>query len=152
MRCAGYRLQRIKAERRVARRVVCWSVFFGKSLKFSADWQLQSKTDAEITLATGEVGNSFIASVMMFRLPPAATPAAFESLIIEGAARDRDPHHSDRYELLDQYVAYSSERPYPCVRYRALLRDNFAKGTRSHSFLSSTGSTVAIQWIQLREQ
>ena len=69
-------------------------------------WFLQRRSDTAITFAGGEIGNTLVAEVSMFRLAPAATPEEFESLIKEGAARDGDPKHPDRYERLEQAVKY----------------------------------------------
>jgi hypothetical protein len=102
-------------------------------------WYLRRRSDTAITFAGGEIGNTFIAEVTMFRLAPTATPAAFEALIKDGAALDRDPNYPDRYERLEQSVKYSSERPYPCVRYRAVTKDNRAKGTKEPQLLEMDG-------------
>jgi hypothetical protein len=102
-------------------------------------WMLQRRSDTAITFGGGEIGNTFLAEVSMFRLAPAATPAEFEALIKKGAARDVDPNYPDRYERLEESVAYSSERPYPCVRYRAVTKDNRAKGTKEPQLLEMDG-------------
>ena len=102
-------------------------------------WMLQRRSDTAITFAGGEIGNTFVAEVLMFRLAPAATPEAFVALVKEAAARDGDPKYPDRYEQLEQSVKYSSERPYPCVRYQAVTKDNRAKGTREPQLLEMDG-------------
>jgi hypothetical protein len=102
-------------------------------------WMLQRRSDTAITFAGGVIGKTFVAEVSMFRLAPAATPEEFEALVRDGAARDGDPKYPDRYERLEQSVAYSSERPYPCVRYRAVTRDNRAKGTKEPQILEMDG-------------
>jgi len=62
---------------------------------------------------------------MLFRLGP--------------AAKDVDPKYPDRYELLEQSIKYSTERPYPCVRYQAVSKDKRAKGAGEPQFLELDG-------------
>ena len=104
-------------------------------------WYLKRRSDAAITFGGGVIGNTFVAEVSMFRLAPAATPKEFEALIKKNSDPevDVDPSHPDRYELLERSVKYSSERPYPCVRYRAVTKDNRAKGTKEPQFLEMDG-------------
>jgi hypothetical protein len=104
-------------------------------------WFLQRRSDTAITFAGGEIGDTFIAEVAMFRLAPAATPEEFVALVKKNTAPDVDvdPNHPDRYERLEQSVKYSSERPYPCVRYRAMTKDNRAKGTKEPQLLEMDG-------------
>jgi hypothetical protein len=102
-------------------------------------WMLIRKSDLDITFGKGKPGDTFMASVSMFRLRPAATPEEFERLIREGAARDVDPNYPDRYEVLEQSTAYSAERRYPCVRYRGLFKDHRAKGSTAPEFLALDG-------------
>jgi hypothetical protein len=102
-------------------------------------WMLQRRSDTAITFAGGEIGNTFLAEVSMSRLAPTPTAEAFEALIKKAAAQDVDPKHPDRYERLEEFVAYSSERPYPCVRYRAVIKDNRAKGTIEPQLLEMDG-------------
>ena len=104
-------------------------------------WLLTQRSDTGITFGSGEMGNTFVAEVVTFQLAPAATPEKFEALIRKNAASnvDFDPNDPDRYELLEQSVKYSSERPYPCVRYRAVTKDSRAKGAKDPQFLEMNG-------------
>jgi len=54
-------------------------------------------------------------------------------------APDVDPNDPARYELLEQSVKYSTERPYPCVRYQSIVRDNGAHGTVGPQLLEMDG-------------
>jgi len=105
----------------------------------SGEWRVQSKSATEIAFASGEVGNTLVASVILFRFGPAATPAEYEKLIRDGATKDVDPEYPDRYELLEQSVKYTGERRYPCVRYQAVSKDKRAKGTSEPQFLEVDG-------------
>jgi hypothetical protein len=105
----------------------------------SGEWQVQSRSDTGITFTSGEVGSTLLASVMLFRLGPATTPEEYEKLVRDGAAKDVDPKNPDRYELLEQSIKYSTERPYPCVRYQAVSKDKRAKGTSEPQFLEMDG-------------
>ena len=69
-------------------------------------WHLRGRSDTTITFAGGEIGNTFVAEVLMFRLAPAATPEEFEALIRKNTDPeiDVDPNHPDRYELLERSV------------------------------------------------
>ena len=123
--------------------VVSGELFTGPYISVKApdsdDWKLNGRTDTAITFVKGKVGDTFVAGVLMSRQRLTDTPAEFEALVRDGAARDTDPNYPDRYELLEQSVAYSSERPYPCVRYRAVSMDKRAKGTKEAQFLELDG-------------
>lgn len=99
-------------------------------------WFLARRSDAAITFGSGEAGNTFVAEVTTFRLAAAATPKEFEALVRTSAAPDLgfDPSFPDRYEVLEESVKSSSDRPYPCVRYRSLTKDSRAKGTDPQFF------------------
>jgi hypothetical protein len=105
----------------------------------SGEWQVQNRSDTSITFTSGEIGSTFVASVTLFRLGPAATPEEYEKLVRDGAAKDVDSKYPDRYELLEQSIKYSAERPYPCVRYQAVSKDKRAKGTSEPQFLELDG-------------
>jgi hypothetical protein len=109
--------------------------YFSAQAPSTGKWHLQRRSNTAIIFAGGEIGNTFVAEVTMFRLGPAATPAEFEALVKKGAARDVDPKYPDRYESLEQSVKYSTERPYPCVRARGVTKDNRAKGTKEPQLL-----------------
>lgn len=113
--------------------------YFAAKAPGTGTWHLQRRSETAITFAGGEVGNTFIAEVSMFRLRPLASPEEFEAFVKEGAARDVDPKYPDRYEPLEQSVKYSGERPYPCVRTRGVTRDNRAKGTKEPQLLEMDG-------------
>jgi hypothetical protein len=99
-------------------------------------WSLTRRSDAAITFGSSEAGNTFVAEVTTFRLAAAATPKEFEALVRTSGAPDLgfDPSFPDRYEVLEESVKPSSDRPYPCVRYRSLTKDNRAKGTDPQFF------------------
>jgi hypothetical protein len=119
-------------------------VFVGRYVSAKAPgagkWRVQQSAST-ITFAGGEVGNTFVAEVTMFRLAPTATPEEFEALIKKRTDPDVDvdPDHPDRYQLLERSIKYSGERSYPCVRYRGVTRDNRAKGTKEPQLLETDG-------------
>jgi hypothetical protein len=98
-------------------------------------WFVQAKSDTEVTFGSGEVGDTLVATVRLFRFGSAATPEEYEELVRDGAAKNIDPAYPDRYRLLEESVKYTTERSYPCVRYRAVSMDNRAKGTNEAQFL-----------------
>lgn len=70
-------------------------------------WFLHRRSDTAITFGSGEVGNTFVAEVALFRIAATATPKEFEALVKKKIASDgRDPNHPNRYELLEQSVKY----------------------------------------------
>ena len=89
-------------------------------------WFLKTGPTPQSHLLAARSATPFIAEVGMFRLAPTATPEDFEALIKRSSDPDVDvdPNHPDRYELQERSIRYSRERPYPCVRYRAVTKDN----------------------------
>jgi hypothetical protein len=115
--------------------------YFSAKAPATGTWHLQRRSEGAITFAGGEVGNTFVAEVSMFRLAPAATPDEFEALIKRSSDPDVDvdPNHPDRYQLVERTIKYSSERSYPCVRYRGATWDTRAKGTTAPQLLEMDG-------------
>jgi hypothetical protein len=115
--------------------------YFSAKAPSTGKWYLRGRTDSRITFAGGQVGNTFIAEVTMFRLAPAATPEDFEALIRNSSDPDVDvdPDHPDRYQMLERSIKYTDERSYPCVRYRGVTRDHRAKGTKEPQLLEMDG-------------
>lgn len=103
------------------------------------NWWMQSDSDTAVAFFRGSANNSFVANVALFRMGPASSPEEYEALIKESIARDLDPNTPARYELLEQSIQYSTERTYPCVRYRAVSRDNGAKGASEPLLLEVDG-------------
>ncbi|MGN7830007.1 hypothetical protein ACTJI2_00110 [Pseudoxanthomonas sp. 22568] len=103
------------------------------------NWRMQSESDFEVRFSRGEAINSFVAAVALFRMGPANSPEEYEELIRRSSASDTDPQMPDRYELLEQSIKYSSERAYPCVRYRATSKDRGAKGANGPLLLELDG-------------
>lgn len=69
-------------------------------------------------------GESFVAAVVLFRIPEFPNSEAFTEYIREGVIKDLP---SDRFEATDSNIQYSSERGYPCVRYHAIAIDRKAR-------------------------
>ncbi len=83
----------------------------------SAGWQLV-KSDAEgMVFGRGDAatGVTYIAQVIAFRLPPFGTPDELLAIVKDGAAKDSPP---DRFTVVDANFQFTTERPYPCVRFR----------------------------------
>ena len=81
-------------------------------------------------------GDSFVAALSMFNLPPTKTPDEFESLIKTAAAKDIDP---GRFDIQQQSSKYSDERRYPCVRYQAVAKDKRPQGSKGPLLLELDG-------------
>ncbi len=103
------------------------------------NWRIQNDSDTQVAFFRGNANNSFVAAVALFRMGDARSPEEYEELIRESSARDFDPNAPARYELLEQSIQYSTERAYPCVRYRAVSRDNGAKAANGPLFLELDG-------------
>jgi hypothetical protein len=69
-------------------------------------------------------GESFVAAVVLFRIPMFPNSDAFTEYVREGAIKDSP---SDRFETIESNIQYSSEREYPCVRYHAITNDRKAR-------------------------
>lgn len=65
-------------------------------------------------------GNTYIAQVSAFRLPPFSNTDELLVIIEAGAAKDSPP---DRFKVIDADFKLSTERPYPCVRFRGSYED-----------------------------
>ena len=105
----------------------------------TGEWKLYASSDDAVTFTRGGDGDSYVASIMLFGMGPANTPEEYEALIRKGAANDVDPKDPGRYELLEQSIKYSNERPYPCVRYKAASMDKGAHGTVGPQVLELAG-------------
>jgi hypothetical protein len=88
----------------------------------SGGWQLV-KSGAE-GMAFGRddasAGNTYIAQVTAFRLPPFSTPDELLAIVEAGAAKDSP---TDRFKVVDANFQLTNERPYPCVRFRGSSED-----------------------------
>src|SRR5438105_7218542 len=88
----------------------------------SAGWQLV-KSGAE-GMAFGRedasTGNTYVAQVRAFRLPLVSTPDELLAIIEAGFAKDSPP---DRFKVVDANFQFTTERPYPCVRFRGSSED-----------------------------
>lgn len=93
-------------------------------------WQLIGSNNLGMTFAKhGETRkDSFIAMVNMFHLEPTRTPKEFETLMKKKAEEDADP---SRFEVQQQSLKYSSERPYPCIRYKSVVKDKKPQNSSS---------------------
>ena len=80
----------------------------------------QSSTHIEFAKSGSSVDESFVAAVVLFRTPKFENVEAFTEYVREGVVKDSP---SDRFEVIESNVQYSSEREYPCVRYRGISND-----------------------------
>jgi hypothetical protein len=69
-------------------------------------------------------GESFVAAVVLFRIPTFPNSDAFTEYVREGVIKDSP---SDRFETIESNIQYSSEREYPCVRYHGITNDRKAR-------------------------
>jgi hypothetical protein len=69
-------------------------------------------------------GETFVAAVVLFRIPTFPNSEAFTEYVREGVIRDSP---SDRFVTIESNIQYSSEREYPCVRYHAIANDRKAR-------------------------
>jgi hypothetical protein len=88
----------------------------------SAGWEKIKESSSGITFGklVQETGESFVADVEFFSLPPTETPEQFLALVKAGQERDTDPA---RFAVESETRTYSAERPYPCARYQSVTRD-----------------------------
>jgi hypothetical protein len=102
-------------------------VFGGKFLRILAPangtWEIIFESSSRIAFGKGDrsAGESFVAWVAVFGLPPTSTSEEFESVIREVAKREAYP--PVRFEMQQETISYTSERPYPCVRYKSVAMD-----------------------------
>jgi hypothetical protein len=75
-------------------------------------------------IAFGKSGSTpsetFVAAVVVIRIPLFANSEAFTAYVREGVIKDSP---SDRFELIESNFEYSSERKYPCVKYHGITND-----------------------------
>ncbi len=104
----------------------------------SDGWEMIQSSTVGITFArSGTAANeSFIAHVMKFNLPPTNTPEDFEALIKQSVESDTD---SSRLTVQQSSFSYSSERPYPCVRFHSVIQDNAPQGKKGPLLLETDG-------------
>lgn len=69
-------------------------------------------------------GETFVAAVVLFRVPIFADSEAFTNYVREGIIKDSP---SERFETIESNIQYSSEREYPCIRYHAITNDRKAR-------------------------
>lgn len=97
-------------------------------------WEIMSESPSGIAFAKGDhsTSESFVAWVAVFGLSPSNTPEEFKALIREAAKKDTDPV---RFEMQKERFQYTSERPYPCVRYQSVAKDKSPAGSMAPLWL-----------------
>lgn len=65
-------------------------------------------------------GETFLATVFVFDLPPTDTPEEFVAMVRADAENSTD---LNRFEMKDRTIVYTDERGYPCVRFHSLAVD-----------------------------
>lgn len=101
-------------------------VFGGEYIRIhppaSGTWVIISEYASGIVFAKGDrsASESFVAAVSVFGLPPTQTSEELEAWFREAAERGTDP---SRFQVQQEAISYSNERPYPCVRYRSVAKD-----------------------------
>lgn len=104
----------------------------------SEGWKLIQSSGAGMAFAKegADASESFGAQVLMFNLTPTNTPQEFEDLIKNAAIKDTD---SSRFNVQKSSLTYSTERTYPCVKYRSVVQDNAPHGLKGPLLLESDG-------------
>jgi hypothetical protein len=92
----------------------------------------QSSTHTEFGKSGSSANESFVAAVILFRHPTFENADAFTGYVREGVVKDSP---SDRFEVIESSVQYSSEREYACVRYHGISND---LKTRTSGFFRRT--------------
>lgn len=69
-------------------------------------------------------GETFAAQLLMFDLQPTETPEQFTDLIRTTIERGTNPK---RFETVQSSAEHTTDRPYPCVRHRAVYNDKHAQ-------------------------
>ena len=92
----------------------------------STGWQLVESSAKGISFAKRArgPGETFAAQLLMFDLQPTETPEQFTNLIKTTIERGTNPK---RFETVQSSAEPTAERPYPCVRHRALYHDKQAQ-------------------------
>lgn len=91
-----------------------------------------SESRSGIAFAKGNRSESFIAAISVFGLSQTNAPHEFEALIRESVKRDTDPN---RFEVEEEKLFYTDERPYACVRYQSVAKDKTPHGSSSPQVL-----------------
>ena len=92
----------------------------------SSGWYGIKQTPSQIAFGKDGAngGETFVATVMLFRIPTFAGTDAFTEYVREGVAKDSP---ADRFDPVELSIQYSSERSYPCVRYHGISVDKKAR-------------------------
>jgi hypothetical protein len=100
----------------------------------SAGWQIVESSAGNLTFGRRDAttGNTYIALVSAFELEPFSTPAEFLAIIKTRAEQDSPP---DRFRPIETDYRLTSERPYPCVRFRGTVEDLKARTPRGTAAL-----------------
>jgi hypothetical protein len=80
----------------------------------------QTPTLIEFGKSGSSANETFVAAVVLMRLPAFENTDAFTEYVREGVIKDAP---SDRFETIESIVQYSPERGYPCVRYHGISND-----------------------------
>lgn len=88
----------------------------------SAGWQLLQSAAEGIAFTRRDVstGKTYIANVTVFRLPPFNSPDELVAIVKSGMEKDSPP---DRFKTGEASFQFTTERPYPCVRFRGTSED-----------------------------
>lgn len=84
----------------------------------------QSSSHIEFGKSGSSASESFVAALRLFRHPIFQDADAFTDYVREGVIKESP---SDRFEVIESSVQYSSEREYPCVRYHGISNDRQAR-------------------------
>ena len=92
----------------------------------AAGWHLVESSAKGLSFAKRArgPGETFAAQLLMFELQPTETPEQFAALIRTTIERGTNPN---RFETVQSSAEHTTERPYPCVRHRALYNDKQAQ-------------------------
>jgi hypothetical protein len=87
----------------------------------SEGWHLMRSANRIAFAKSGsDRDESYVAAVILFRLPELTDSAAFTEYAKKGIAEDSPP---DRFAILEAKTDFSSQRGYPCVKYESVSID-----------------------------
>lgn len=91
----------------------------------SEGWFGAAQTATQIAFGKSGASSdeSYIAAVILFRLPDSSNSDALTDVVKKGIERDTP---ADRFDILESTVNPSADRGYPCVKYHAVASDKKA--------------------------
>jgi hypothetical protein len=110
----------------------------------SEGWQLShSNTGAVVfTRLDPSSGNTYVAQINSFHLPAFASPEELLAIIKSGAEKESP---SSRFQSIEANFQITTERPYPCIRFRGSSIDLKAKALHGNAPMTLTVRSIYCQ-------